>query len=395
MLPIYFLTALSSLLLLVFSLQLFLVNTGNRYLNRLLALFLFSRFTENLVYVLILSGKFAFFPISLKLFGPLSLSLSAPAFFYLYLSGFLKDKFSFDKRDWVHFIPCIISFVDISAIFWQSSADIAVNVKQIGLKKSFIYEERIGVFSGLHLFYIRQGLYAFYFLILGSIIYKSRIIQRWDWKPAQNRWVVFIFVSIFLLQYSRFTIAFLADKVEYSNSGLLTIVVIISTSIIFVIMLYLLSNPKLLYGFIFINKYNAIDSFTTFSPLLKEIIDKKIKNTDLFSLDRKELYISAILGFMSDHKPYLNPDFRIIHISEKLNIPVHHCSYIINYEFDKNFRDWINAYRVAFFVEQFHSKYAKMTIEAIACESGFSTPATFYNAFNKEKGVSPTIFFKK
>ena len=67
MLPIYFLTALSSLLLLVFSLQLFLVNTGNRYLNRLLALFLFSRFTENLVYVLILSGKFAFFPISLKL----------------------------------------------------------------------------------------------------------------------------------------------------------------------------------------------------------------------------------------------------------------------------------------------------------------------------------------
>lgn len=390
---VYFLTALSSLLLLVFSLHLFLVNTGNRYLNCLLALFLFSRFTENLVYILILSGKVVFFPISLKIFIPLS--LSGPAFFYLYLNGFFKDKFSFDKKDWVHFIPFIISLVDIVSIFGQNSAEITLNVEQIVRNRSFIFRERIGLFSGLDLFYIRQSLYAFYFLIAGALIYKSRIIQKWDWKPIQNRWVVFIFVSFFLLQYSRFTIAFLTDKVEYANSVLLMITAIISTLIIIVIMLYLVYNPKLLYGFIFINKENAITSFTTVSSSLKKFIDKAPKRTDLFNVDTKQLYTSAILGFMSEEKPYLNPDFRIIHISEKLNIPVHHCSYIINYEFDKNFRDWINGYRIQFFIEQFVLKSDTMTIEALAYESGFSTPATFYNAFKKEKGMPPTDFFKR
>ena len=389
---VYFLASLSSLLLLVFSLQLFTVNTGNRYLNRLLALFFLSRFTENLVYILIITGKVVLFPISLKIFIPLS--LSGPAFFFLYLNGFINDKFSFNKQDLIHFIPFMISLFDIGAIFWQNSAEITLRVEQIIKNETFIFKERIGLFSGLEIFYIRQSLYALYFLLIGILIYKSQIIHKWDWKPAQNRWVVFIFVSFFLFQISRFSIAFLTDGVDYANSSLVKISAIISILITIVIVLYLVYNPKLLYGFIFINKNDAITSFKTVPPRLKKVIEKISKREDIFKLDTKQLYSTAILSFMSEEKPYLNPDFRIINISEKLNIPIHHCSYIINYEFDKNFRDWINEYRIEFFIQQFMLKSDRMTIEALAYESGFSTPATFYNAFKKEKGVSPSVFLR-
>lgn len=393
MIPIYTLTALSTFLLLLFSLHLFFVRTGNVFLNKLLAFFFISRFFENIIYILIFSEQLVFVPYTLKLFSPLS--FAAPGLFYLYVEGFLKDKFSLEKRDWVHFIPLFLSLFDVLPSFFYYASDISIISSQIIASKTFLYRERIGFLSGLEIFYIRQGLYLFYFILICRLIIKTRIIQRADWKPIQNRWIVFVSGSIFLLQLSRISVAFFTEKSQSTNSLFLTTTAVLSTILIVSVILFLLYNPKILYGFIFIGKESVLPRVNT--TTINEVIqpDKTSKKSDLFSNDQKDQYKSAIIEFMTEEKPYLNPDFRIVNISEKLNIPVHHCSYILNYELNKNFRDWINGYRIEYFIQQFHLKSDKMTIEALAFESGFSTPATFYNAFKKEKGVSPTVFFKE
>ncbi len=76
-------------------------------------------------------------------------------------------------------------------------------------------------------------------------------------------------------------------------------------------------------------------------------------------------------------------------------MPSHHLSYIINEMLNKNFRDWLNGYRINYFIENFRLKSDKMTIEALASEAGFSSPATFYSAFKKEMDTSPTAYFKE
>jgi AraC-like DNA-binding protein len=68
---------------------------------------------------------------------------------------------------------------------------------------------------------------------------------------------------------------------------------------------------------------------------------------------------------------------------------------VINNHIGKNFRDWINSYRITHFLTQYPILADKITIEAIAQEAGFKNQATFYNAFKKEKGIMPRAYFSQ
>jgi AraC-like DNA-binding protein len=105
-------------------------------------------------------------------------------------------------------------------------------------------------------------------------------------------------------------------------------------------------------------------------------------------------YIETMKELMERKQPFLNPDYQISGLSSDLGIPVHHCSYVLNYHMGKGFRDWINGYRVNYFLQQIPRQGSTKTIEAIAVESGFKNNTTFYNAFKKEKGVLPGDYIK-
>lgn len=129
---VYILTAISSFLLILFSLHLFLVQTGNRYLNYLLAIFFFARLVENILYSLILTGFLVHVPILLKLFMPLS--LSGPALFYLYISGFFTDRVALHKKDLVHFVPALLAMVS-GTTSWEAVSGVS-SVGAIGTATS-------------------------------------------------------------------------------------------------------------------------------------------------------------------------------------------------------------------------------------------------------------------
>ena len=65
----------------------------------------------------------------------------------------------------------------------------------------------------------------------------------------------------------------------------------------------------------------------------------------------------------------------------------------INIHADKNFNDYINGYRIeAFKLNVVAPDANRFSLLAHAQESGFNSKATFYRAFKKAEGMSPSVY---
>jgi YesN/AraC family two-component response regulator len=110
--------------------------------------------------------------------------------------------------------------------------------------------------------------------------------------------------------------------------------------------------------------------------------------------EKNELIMKKMTTYLQSQKPYLRPEFIFADLAFALKIPMHQCSFVLNHLIGKNFRDWINGYRIEHFVQNYTNNSKSKTIEGLALESGFSNIRTFYNAFKKEKGEIPRIYFQ-
>jgi YesN/AraC family two-component response regulator len=110
--------------------------------------------------------------------------------------------------------------------------------------------------------------------------------------------------------------------------------------------------------------------------------------------EKNELIKYKMLNYLETQRPYLRPEFIFADLAFALKIPMHQCSFVLNHLIGKNFRDWINGYRIEHFVQNYTNNSKSKTIEGLALESGFSNIRTFYNAFKKEKGEIPRIYFQ-
>jgi len=97
---------------------------------------------------------------------------------------------------------------------------------------------------------------------------------------------------------------------------------------------------------------------------------------------------------MQEQKPFLQQGFTIQDLSNQTSIPVYQLSPLINGHFKMNFSNWVNRFRIEYFIEQVPEN-PQLTLEALSKKSGFISRSTFITAFKKEKGVTPREFFKE
>lgn len=96
---------------------------------------------------------------------------------------------------------------------------------------------------------------------------------------------------------------------------------------------------------------------------------------------------------MQQEKPYLESELTLSDLARQLHITSSLLSQIINVGFNKNFNDFVNAYRIeAFKIRLQKSDYQHLTLLGIALECGFNSKATFNRAFKKHTGQSPSEY---
>ncbi|MFK7979943.1 MAG: helix-turn-helix domain-containing protein [Saprospiraceae bacterium] len=111
---------------------------------------------------------------------------------------------------------------------------------------------------------------------------------------------------------------------------------------------------------------------------------------------QKDKYIKKLEGYMVVHKPHLEPELTLAQLSKQIKIPTHYLSQVINEKLACNFLDFVNRYRIEDAKQKLtDAKYSHYTIISIAYEAGFNAKSTFYAAFKKQTGMTPSQYRKQ
>jgi AraC-like DNA-binding protein len=123
-----------------------------------------------------------------------------------------------------------------------------------------------------------------------------------------------------------------------------------------------------------------------------EADSRKYQRSGLKQEDVADL-VNKIRKYMVIEKPYLDRELTIYDLSRQLKISRHTLSEVINEHMGMNFYNLVNEYRIKEAKERLKSdEYKKLTILAIAYDSGFNSKSSFNTIFKESTGQTPSEF---
>jgi AraC-like DNA-binding protein len=102
-----------------------------------------------------------------------------------------------------------------------------------------------------------------------------------------------------------------------------------------------------------------------------------------------------IVQLMNEKKFYLAEDSSLKAMAQALHETPNRISMIINSRFNLSYADFINSYRIKLAIERLSTDKNKLSLEGLAFECGFGNRSSFYQAFKKETGTTPSAFIKR
>lgn len=94
---------------------------------------------------------------------------------------------------------------------------------------------------------------------------------------------------------------------------------------------------------------------------------------------------------MTEQEIYKNPNLSLNELAKAVNISGHQLSQLLNDKVGKNFTSYINEYRINKACTMMAANHP-FSLEAIGYEVGFNSKSTFYAAFKKLKGTTPSLY---
>ncbi len=113
----------------------------------------------------------------------------------------------------------------------------------------------------------------------------------------------------------------------------------------------------------------------------------------ILEVDAQQNIIHNLNQILSTKELYCNPNLKIKDVAQEIETSTHHLSQVINEQLGKNFNQLINEYRINKAKEMIVENQ-NFTLEAIGYDCGFKAKSTFYAAFKKITGMTPSVYKK-
>jgi len=385
------------------------INKEQLHSNRLLAIALLVLALSNLNAVFLYTTWFLKVPRMHKFNLPFSLLLAPTA--WLYIKSVLRGEQKSSKKDWLIVIPSVLFLIDLLPYYTMP----------IAAKKAYLVEFFKNPYMQAS---FSEGIlppYVFGFLrVLWSSIFIAlnfkliRQFKKMEPKPVVFNNVDLInWLSLFNWLLTGLLLAVLINaivapifktNVAFADSA--------AAICVFTICLRLFSKPRLLYGmFQPVNGYLIKEEYsqpkTSQSNIEKEEalatfkveyngISEKPDSDTIFSKDEYIRYKKTVETFFKKESPFLQTDYSLEKMVKDTNIPRHSLSAFINREYGMSFREFINQYRVNYFIDNRNDpKWTNLTLEAISKECGYGTRSTFITNFKQITGQTPSDYLKE
>ena len=218
------------------------------------------------------------------------------------------------------------------------------------------------------------GLIFYYFYFCIDMLRKHQRLIREYYSGKSGNITVNWMIVIVTLQITEFVLKGVLGRVIHSTNRNLQI---ITNEYCYIIEIFLLV---------------VLGIWQKSIPVLIATNDEDVVNEALPAVDLKH-YQQKLERFMTDHKPYLDPELTIEKLSELSKIRKVLLSQTLNKGINKNFFTFIKEYRIRH-VQQILEKKTneKATIMEIAYESGFNSKTGFNRAFKEVTGKTPTEY---
>lgn len=327
----------------------------------LLLIVSFSSILGTLTY----SGKIIDFPNLFRVDSPLHYLFPSVTLFYVYAT--FKPDFKFRKIYLLNLLPFLIHLIELMPFYLSSTAS-----------KSALYVSYMQKGSAaMPIHYILKAVLIFIYFLFQLRVFIKYIpdkSHRNAYKSSLLKWFFALFTGeaiflfgIFLEILSGFTL--FHDSYRFSMYMTAYLIYQISLSLLFI--------PRMLYG----------------NMMEPESEGKKYSGSRLHDEEKSIILYDLELYMNKREKPYLNPRISLEEVSRKLNVPSGKLSQVVNEMTGKNFNQYINDFRI---VESktllVSNNFNKLTIEAIAHNSGFNSKSQFYESFKKHTGMTPKEF---
>jgi YesN/AraC family two-component response regulator len=101
-----------------------------------------------------------------------------------------------------------------------------------------------------------------------------------------------------------------------------------------------------------------------------------------------------VIQLMEKEKVYLDPGLKLKDLAHRLGLSVPNTSQLINQNLHKDFNTFINEYRIDEAIGMLEDD-SGLALGNVAYEVGFNNNVTFYKAFKKYKGTSPSEYLRE
>lgn len=276
-----------------------------------------------------------------------SVLLQMPLFF-LYVRAACYFNFELNTKHILHMLP----FVAFAVLFPSTGiSDLSIDLFEI-------------VSSVQYYAYIAALIYT---LITFKRQYKANYSSNHEltYKWLMRTTILFLIGNMFVV---------VRGFIGMDNPALLYMNIVTSSFALVVICWFVLS------GLHHPNLFAGIDQYVPYSSnnRLEEIHDEELEK---------------LIQYMETEKPYLDDKITLQSLASDYNIPEKQLSALINQHLGKHFFDFINSYRIKD-AQRMLTQQKDLTVLEILFDVGFNSKSSFYTAFKKETGTTPSNYRK-